>query len=112
MAFTGTGCCLLDYILGSNATVLPEAEEPMYGKPNSPLDSVRHELTIRSELAGAHFAADNANVFEILKQAIFEHKRVYLQIFAFVQSKNGHDAWQAFKTHYLGTAALEMIVAC
>ena len=110
-SFTGTGGRPLNYIIRDNDAVPPQADQPMYTFANSPFTSVRHELLERSALNGAHYDADSERVFEILKNAVFDFKRVYLQIRSFARAKDGRAAFDAFQNHYLGAAALEQIVA-
>ena len=95
----------LNYIIRDTEAVPPVADQPMLGTPDTPLSSIRDEVSVRITLHGPHTATDHARVFELLQNAVFEHKKVYLQLKLYVHNKSGRDTWVALKAHYLGAAA-------
>jgi hypothetical protein len=72
---------------------------------------MRDEIQARAPHGTHAYRVDNAGVFEILNNAILEHKNVKTWIKSFAARKDGRAAWIAFKSHYRGTNHLESIEA-
>jgi hypothetical protein len=107
--FTGLGGRPLAYVIRELEPVLPEADDPIFGEPNSQYISVRDEVTSRAALTGTAFQADNKWGFQILRDAISEFKAVKVWLKGHTRSKDGYAAWKIFTTHYLGSAQLDTI---
>ena len=107
--FTGTGGRPLAYVLRKEPGVPLEADQIAFGFPNSPFSSVRDEVWRRSTHDPPHYTIDNNRVFELLRGAVSEHKRVLLQIKPHTRTKDGRSAWLTFVDHYMGAAQLEGI---
>ena len=99
----------LAYVIRDNALVPAEATDPAFGEPRSVYSSLRSEIMARSSHEGSHYAVDNARVFELLNEAVAEHKHVKTWIKPYVAARNGRGAWLAFKAHYRGSSELEAI---
>jgi hypothetical protein len=99
----------LSYVLRESATVKPEADEPSFGETNTTFVSLRDEITTRASHQGMEFSIDNARVFELLNDAVNEHKNVKTWINPFAKRKDGRGAWLAFKSHYRGSSEMESI---
>jgi hypothetical protein len=98
----------LAYVIRELEPVLPEADNPTFGEPNSQYISVRDEVISRAALTA--FQADNKRVFEILRDAISEFEAVKVWLKGHTHSKDGRAAWKSFTAHYLGSAQLDTIV--
>ncbi len=107
--FTGLGGRPLAYVIRELEPVLPEADDPLFGEPNSQYISVRDEVISRAALTGTAFQADNKRVFEILRDAISEFEAVKVWLKGHTRSKDGRAAWKSFTAHYLGSAQLDTI---
>jgi hypothetical protein len=57
--FTGLGGQPLAYVIRELKPVLPEADNPMFGEPDSQYISIRDEVISRAALTGTAFQADN-----------------------------------------------------
>ena len=57
------------------------------------------------------YQVDNAKVFEMLNDAIGNHKNIKTWIKAYARTKDGRAAWEAFKEHFRGTNQMEAIEA-
>ena len=92
----------LNYVIRTEIEI-PDAEaQPPFGEPDSPFTSVRDEVISRCPHDDVHFPVDNTRVWELLKEAVQDHKHVYNWIKAYAKNKNGRAAWMTFKAHYRG----------
>jgi hypothetical protein len=91
--------------------VPPEVNDPPFGEPGSRYASLRDEITARADHASPQYRIDNAKVFELLNEAVTEHKHVKTWIKPFADARDGRGAWAAFKAHYRGSSELEAIEA-
>lgn len=99
----------LAYVIRNKAEVPAEANDPAFGEPRTVYPSLRAEIMARSSHDGSHYAVDNARVFEMLNDAVSEHKHVKTWIKPYVTARDGRGAWMAFKAHYRGSSELEAI---
>jgi hypothetical protein len=99
----------LVYVIREKVTIPPEATDPAFGEPGSNYASLRDEIVARADHDAAPYAVDNARVYELLNDAVSEHKHVKTWIKPFAASRNGRGAWFAFKSHYRGSSELEAI---
>ena len=108
---TGTGGRPLSYVIREMETPPDEVGDPLFGTPNSRYGSLREEVAARSmpPSQGPHFGADNIRVYELLRNAISDFKRVLVWIKGHARAKDGHQAWFDFKAHFLGSAQLDNI---
>jgi hypothetical protein len=87
----------LVYVIREKSAVPDEGVDPAFGEPGTIYTSLREEIMARSSHDGSHYAVDNARVFELLNEAVSEHKHVKTWIKPFVAARNGRGAWLAFK---------------
>ena len=73
--------------------------------------SPRDEIEERAPHGTAEYQVDNARVFEMLNDAIGNHKNVKTWIKAYARMKDGRGAWEAFKEHFRGTNQMDAIEA-
>ena len=99
----------LAYVIREEKEVPAERTDPAFGEIGSPYSSLRDEILGRASLDGAQYQVDNARVFELLNDAVSEHKHVKTWIKPYAVARNGRDAWFAFKAHYRGSSELEAI---
>jgi hypothetical protein len=76
----------------------------MYGQP-------RDEIAAQAAHGTPQFQVDNAEVFEMLNDAIGTHKNVKTWIKGFTREHNGCGLWFEFKAHYPGSSKLEAMEA-
>jgi hypothetical protein len=107
--YDGQGGRPLAYIIRENVAVPDEATDPAFGEPRTVYTSLRDEIMNRSSHVGSHYAVDSARVFELLNEAVSEHKHVKTWIKPYVATRDGRGAWKAFKAHYRGSSELEAI---
>jgi hypothetical protein len=96
-------------VIRDEVAVPPEATDPAFGMPNSVYASLRDEVPARADHAAPQYQIDNARMFELLNEAVGEHKIVKTWIKPFAKARNGNGAWFAFKAHYRGSSELEAI---
>jgi hypothetical protein len=77
--------------------------------PNSWYESLRDEIAQRADHAAHQYGIDNSRVFELLSQAIREHKNVKTWIKPYAKACDGRGALFAFKAHYCRSSELEAI---
>jgi hypothetical protein len=99
----------LSYVIRDVIAVPEEASDPAFGETGSRYASLRDEITDRADHEAAQYPVDNARVFELLNDAVSEHKHVKTWIKPFATTRNGRGAWLAFKSHYRGSSELEAI---
>ena len=88
------------------------AGDPPFGEGNSIYPSIQHEIAARAAPDAArnpHFPTDNARVFDLLSEAIANHKQVLTWVKSFRATKDGRNAWTAFRAHYLGASQMDGI---
>jgi hypothetical protein len=85
--------------------------DPPFGEAGSAYSSLRDEITGRADHNAAQYHVDNAKVFELLNEAVTEHKHVKTWIKPFAKARDGRGAWLAFKAHYRGSSEMEAIEA-
>jgi hypothetical protein len=107
--YDGQGGRPLAYVIRDSVVVPGEGTDPAFGEPRSVYTSLRNEIMTRSNHTGSHYAVDNARVFELLNDAVAEHKHVKTWIKPYVVARDGRGAWLAFKAHYRGSSELEAI---
>jgi ribosomal protein L15 len=100
----------LDYIIRDTVQVIPENGDPTFGNPDCTYGSMRAEITARSTHLAPHYQLDNARVFELLKDAIKEHKHVIAWIKPHSAAKDGRGAWVTFRSHYRGSSEVEAVI--
>ena len=67
----------LSYVIGEDLDVPNEADDPLFGNPDSNYLTCNDKMNERASLEGPDFGVDNAQVYELLKQAVSVHKDVY-----------------------------------
>jgi hypothetical protein len=107
--FNGQNGRRLVYVIRDEVAVPPEATDPDFGMPNSKSASLRDEIAARADHAAHQYRIDNARVFELLIEAVGEHKNLKTWIKPYVKARDGRGAWFAFKPHYRGSSELEAI---
>jgi hypothetical protein len=109
--YTGSQGRPLAYVIRDEEATPAENDDPMFGEANSTYLSVRDEVINRALIlqTSTNFKADNKKVFEILYDAIGDHEDVKVWLKGHVRSKNGCEAWKAFKAHYYGGSQLDSI---
>ena len=107
--FDGQNARPLGYVIRKDVVVPGEATDPPFGHPNSRYTSLRDEITARADHSAPQYHVDNARVFELLNDAVQEHKHVQTWIKPFAASRDGRGAWLAFKAHYRGSSEIEAI---
>jgi hypothetical protein len=99
----------LSYVIREVIAVPAEATDPTFGEPWSVYSSLRDEIAARADHGAHQYRIDNARVFELLNEAVHEHKHVKTWIKPFATTRDGRSAWLAFKAHYRGSSELEAI---
>lgn len=99
----------LSYIIRDEQNVPDEATDPAFGELNARYSSIKDEIIQRSSLEGAHYAVDNARVFELINDSINDLKHVKAWIKPHAATKDGRQAWFTFVNHYRGSSELEAI---
>jgi hypothetical protein len=107
--YDGQGGHPFAYVIQEKEEVPSEATDPAFGETGTVYTSLRDEIMNCSNHIGSHYAVDNARVFELLNDAVAEHKHVKTWIKPYVVAQDGRGAWKAFKAHYRGSAELEAI---
>jgi hypothetical protein len=107
--YNGQNARPLDYVIRNDVIVPAEATDPSFGEVGSVYASLRDEITARADHQAPQYRVDNAKVFELLNEAVTEHKHVKTWIKPFATLRNGRAAWFAFKAHYRGSSELEAI---
>ena len=95
--YDGQGGRPLAYVIRDNDVVPVEETDPGFGEPRTVYTSLRNEIMNRSSHVGSHYAVDNARVFELLNDAVAEHKHVKTWIKPYVAARDGRGAWKSFK---------------
>jgi hypothetical protein len=107
--YDGQNARPLVYVIRLDQAVPPAAGDPPFGEPNSKYASLRDEVVARADHAAPQYMVDNARVFELLNEAVMEHKNVKTWIKPFAATRDGRGAWLAFKAHYRGSSELDAI---
>jgi hypothetical protein len=107
--FSGQSGKPLVYVIRDQVTVRPEATDPAFVTPNSVYASLRDAITARADHTAHQYRIDNARVFELVNEAVGEHKNVNTWIKPHAKARDGRGAWFAFKAHYRGSSELEEI---
>ena len=107
--YNGQGARPLAYVIREITTIPPHQHDPPFGEMNSAYASLRDEIMVRAEHATAAYHVDNARVFELLNDAVGDHKNVKTWIKPYASHRDGRGAWAAFKAHYRGSAEMEAI---
>jgi hypothetical protein len=101
----------LSYII-RNVTDPPDEDTDIaFGMVGSRFGSPRDEIEERAPHGTPEYQVDNARVFEMLNDAIGNHKNVKTWIKAYARMKDGRGAWEAFKEHFRGTNQMDAIEA-
>ena len=93
----------LSYIIRKEVVAPNEATDIAFGMAGSRYGSPRDEVEERAPHGTPEYQVDNARVFEMLNNAIGNHKNIKTWIKAFAKMKDGRAAWEAFKQHFRGT---------
>ena len=101
----------LSYIIRKEVVAPNEATDIAFGMAGSRYGSPRDEVEERAPHGTPEYQVDNARVFEMLNDAIGNHKNIKTWIKAFAKMKDGRAAWEAFKQHFRGTNQMEAIEA-
>ena len=101
----------LSYIIRKDVVPPNEATDIAFGMAGSRFGSPRDEVEERAPHGTPEYQVDNARVFEILNDAIGNHKNIKTWIKAYAKMKDGRAAWEAFKQHFRGTNQMEAIEA-
>ena len=107
--YDGQGARPLAYVIRELIPIPPHEHDPPFGEMNSAYASLRDEIMVRAEHATAAYHVDNARVFELLNDAVGDHKNVKTWIKPYANTRDGRGAWAAFKAHYRGSAEMEAI---
>jgi hypothetical protein len=101
----------LSYIIRKVVDPPNEATDIAFGMIGSRFGSPRDEVEERAPHGTPEYQVDNARVFEMLNDAIGNHKNIKTWIKAYARTKDGRAAWEAFKEHFRGTNQMEAIEA-
>jgi hypothetical protein len=107
--YDGQNARPLSYVIRENTAIPPEETDPSFGEPDSMYSSLRDEIVARADHLAPQYMVDNARVFELLNEAVMEHKNVKTWIKPYAAARDGRCAWIAFKAHYRGSSELEAI---
>lgn len=107
--YDGQNARPLSYVIREDVAVPNEATDPTFGDALSSYTSLRDEIAARADHGAHQYKIDNARVFELLNEAVHEHKHVKTWIKPFATTRDGRGAWFAFKAHYRGSSELEAI---
>ena len=107
---TGENGRPLSYILRGSVAI-PVGNDPGFGEPGTVYGSMRDEIASRASHAAPQYQLDNAKVFDLLAEAVNDHKHVKLQIKKFTKTKDGRGAWLNFTKHYRGANEIEAMEA-
>ena len=99
----------LAYVIRDLVAVAPETFDHAFGEVDSVYASLRDEIKARARHDAHQYHVDSARVFELLNEAVSEHKHVKTWIKPFAATRNGRGAWIAFKAHFRGSSELEAI---
>jgi hypothetical protein len=69
----------------------------------------KNEMIAQGSHTLSPFQINNAKFFELLSEAIVDHKYVKTWIKSFHKSRNKHRAWIAFKANYCGSNEVDAI---
>jgi hypothetical protein len=109
--FNGQNGRPLSYVIRDTVAVPNAATDPPFGDVGTSYASLRDEIAARADHAMPQYRIDNAKVFEMLNDAVSEHKNVKTWIKPFAKARDGRSAWFAFKAHYRGSSEMEAIEA-
>jgi hypothetical protein len=107
--FNGQNGRPLNYVIRDAVAVPNAATDPPFGEVGTEYASLRDEITARADHTAPQYCLDNAKVFEMLNDAISEHKNVKTWIKNYAKARDGRGAWFAFKAHYRGSSEIEAI---
>jgi hypothetical protein len=107
--YDGQGGRPLSYVIRPTPLIPVENFDPTFGEPGSRYPSLRDEIVTCAGHVEPHFNIDNARVYELLNEAVTEHKHVKTWIAPYSRARDGRGAWLAFKAHYRGSSELEAI---
>ena len=101
----------LSYIIRKEVDPPDETTDIAFGMVGSRFGSPRDEVEERAPHGTPEYQVDNARVFEMLNDAIGNHKNIKTWIKAYARTKDGRAAWEGFKQHFRGTNQMEAIEA-
>ena len=107
---TGENGQRLSYILRTSEAITV-GNDPGFGEQGTQYGSMRDEIAARASHAAPQYQLDNAKVFDMLADAINDHKHVKLQIKKFTKTKDGRSAWLNFTKRYRGSNEIEAMEA-
>jgi len=107
--YKGTDGHPLSYVIREVEEVPDAGDDPMFGEDDSNYNTIEDELISRGALMGDSYNQDNRKVFDLLCEGIVDHSDVYQWIRPFARSKNGRQAFLAFRTHYMGDAFMNAL---
>jgi hypothetical protein len=88
-----------------------EANDSAFGQTGARFGSIRDEIEARAPQDTHKFHVDNATLFDILNDAVGDHKNVKTWIKSYARMQDGRAAWESFKNHYRGTNQMEAMEA-
>ena len=91
----------LAYMIRDTEAVLGKADDPVFGEANSVYSSIHHETITHTLMDGLGDPSDNVMVYDLLRDAIKDHKTVSTWIKGHAVTRDGRAAWTTFKAHYL-----------
>ena len=109
--YNGQNGVPLSYIIRKVVEPPDEATDIAFGIVGSLYGSPRDEVEERAPHGTPEYQVDNARVFEMLNDAIGNHKNIKTWIKAYARAKDGRAAWEAFKQHFRGTSQMDAIEA-
>jgi hypothetical protein len=109
--YNGQNSGPLSYIIRKVVDPPNEATDIAFGMMGSRFGSPRDEVEERAPHGTPEYQVDNARVFEMLNDAVGNHKNIKTWIKAYARTKDGRAAWEAFKQHFRGTNQMEAIEA-
>jgi Asp-tRNA(Asn)/Glu-tRNA(Gln) amidotransferase C subunit len=109
--YNGQNGCPLSYVIRKDIPVADENADPPFGSPGTKYGSIRDEIQARAPHGTQEYHIDNAAVFDMLDEAISDHKNVKTWVKAYARTKDGRAAWDSFKQHFRGTNQMEAIEA-
>lgn len=107
--YDGQNARPLSYVIRKDVLVPPDATDIAFGVTGSKYASLREEIIARADHSAPQYHIDNARVFDLLNEAVSEHKHVKTWIKPYAASRDGRAAWMAFKAHYRGSSEIEAI---
>ena len=86
-----------------------EDDDPVFGDVGSRYLSLMDKVVAKSSIDGVDFNVDSAQVYNLLKEVIKEHRNVLTRIKPHATMKNGRQVVLDFNAHFQGLSAMDSI---